>query len=86
MEPTDTNAIWTLPSKADVGWIAVAVPPTERVNLFAKGDGFDLYVDAARYLSAGLRLCSGSLALKALFVYSISVCVCMCAHAHTQAE
>ena len=48
MEPTDTNAIWTLPSKADVGWMAVAVPPTERVNLFTKGDGFDLYVDAAR--------------------------------------
>jgi hypothetical protein len=42
MEPTDTNAIWRLPSKADVGWISMAVPPTERVNLFAKGDGFDL--------------------------------------------
>jgi len=53
----DDDSIWRLPNVA-LPWISVPAPRLERATTFLKGDGFDLYIDAARFLPDNVTLSS----------------------------
>ena len=63
------QSIWKLVREDDEGFVAVPAPVGEKARPFGKGDGFDLYVDAARFLPVCVCVCVCVCA-------RVRVCVC----------
>ena len=69
------QSIWKLVREDDEGFVAVPAPVGEKARPFGKGDGFDLYVDAARFLPVCVCVC---VCVCARVRVCLCVCVCVC--------